>query len=455
MADQLEPDRPPEEPADEELSRPASISPAIVNHDSSPHDPYAVLRIPAFRSYLVGWFVIVFGGQVQAAAIRWDVYARSHDPHQLGLVGLFLALPIVLFSLPFGALADKFDRKKIVLWSTSLTALAALALAILSYLGASLPWIYLVLFLSGTAQAMDRPARAAIVPTIVPLGIFSNAMTWISSLFQIASIAGPAVGGFLVGWHPWACYALYGVAAVAFLSTLTSLKGDFKPAVSDHRKSQLANLLEGISFVFSTRIIFATILLDLIAVILAGTPYMLPVYCKDIIHMPTWLQANWAYGVLTTAEAIGALAMGMLIAHLPPFRHAGRAMLWAVAGFGACAVGFSLSTNFYLTFALLVLMGAFDNISVIVRHTLVNVLSPNSMRGRINAVNNIFIGSSNELGGYRAGSMAAWLGPIPSVLYGGLAALTATAAVALSFPGVRALGRLKDIPPADTKAPTP
>jgi MFS family permease len=196
--------------------------------------------------------------------------------------------------------------------------------------------------------------------------------------------------------------------------------------------------------VFRTKIIFATILLDLIAVILAGTPYMLPVFCKDILHTP-----SWGYGVLNTADAIGALAMGMLVAHLPPFRRAGRAMLVSVVGFGVCAILFALSKSFALTFVLLMFMGAFDNISVIVRHTLVNVLSPNAMRGRINAVNNIFIGSSNELGGYRAGSMAAWLGPIPSVLLGGIAAVIATGAVAFSFPQVRALGSLKDIPPAD------
>lgn len=431
------------DPPEDDLLRPVDAYDEDRSKDA-PHDPYAVLRIPAFRSYLLGWFVIVLGGQIQSAAIRWEVYDRTKDAHALGLVGLALALPVLLFSLPFGALADRFDRRKIVLVSTTLTGLAAGTLAVLSHFQAHVYWIYAVLFVSGTAQALDRPARAAIAPNLVPLKIFANAMTWISSAFQVASIAGPAIGGFLVGFSPSACYVFYAVTTLAFTFMLVRLKGDFIPKSSANPKGQLENLIEGIQFVFRTKIIFATILLDLIAVILAGTPYMLPVFCKDILHTP-----SWGYGVLNTADAIGALAMGMLVAHLPPFRRAGRAMLVSVAGFGVCAILFALSKSFALTFVLLMFMGAFDNISVIVRHTLVNVLSPNAMRGRINAVNNIFIGSSNELGGYRAGSMAAWLGPIPSVLLGGIAAVIATGAVAFSFPQVRALGSLKDIPPAD------
>lgn len=410
------------------------------------HDPYAPLRIPAVRYYLAGWMLMILGGQVRSLAIAVEVYERSgRNAAALGISGLMLALPILLFSLPGGALADRFDRLKITLLSTGITTLLSLGLAGLSYAQAPLWTLYATLFALGTSAALGLPARSAMLPNMVPRHLLASATTWNSSTFQAASIAGPIAGGALLSLTYPVCYLITTVLSAAFFVLLYRMESPGRKmavarsaALADGKAvSPWRSLLEGLRFVYGTKVIFATILLDLLAVILGGVLYVLPVFQQEILGV-----SDFHLGLLRSAEAIGALVCGLVVAQFPPFRRAGRALLVAVAGFGVCIVGFGVSTNFYVSFALLLLAGACDNISVIVRHTLVGLMAPDEMRGRINAVNAVFIGSSNELGGFRAGTMARALGPVASVVIGGIGTLVSVAVVAVVFPAVRKLGSL-------------
>lgn len=452
-----DPSQTPADPPEEDLLRPATAStqeptptpeqPAA----SLSHDPYAVLKLRDFRDYLSGWMLMVLGGQVQSVAVGWEVYTRNGKPFDLAMVGLVQALPIILFSLPAGAWADRYNRKKIVLISSFMTALSSLALAVLSWTHAPLYLFFITLFVSNMLQATGRPARQAMVPSIVPKHLFANAMTWNSSIFQISSMTGPAIGGLIVAISPAAAYLTFAGLTMLFTLQLTRVKGNFIPQSNNtgtsNQRSKLTDLTEGIRFVFSTRIIFATILLDLMAVLLGGAAYLLPVYARDILHTNAT-----GFGILRAAEAVGSLLMGLYIAHRPPFKNAGNTLLLAVAGFGASVILFGVSTNFYLSVFALLLMGAFDNISVIIRHTLVTLLAPDDMRGRVNAVNTIFIGSSNELGGFRAGTMASMFGAVTSVVVGGVGTLLSVVYIAMQFPQVRRLKSLNDLRPEEPAA---
>lgn len=464
------------DPPDEDLSRPSSVAP---EHPQTPggmmpggggggrgaevgaHDPYAPLRIPAVRYYLIGWFLAILGSQMQSLAVGVDIYNRTRNPASLGLSGLMLALPILLFSLPAGVLADRLNRHRIVLAATAATTLISVALAVLSHYQAPLVCIYVTLFVAATAQSLGLPARSAMLPQMVPPQLLASATTWNSTTFQSASIAGPLLGGLLLYVSPTAVYVSAAVLSGVFFVSLLKLEAPPGVVRGDEGKVRLGGqpvvasaavtpgqvvspvkaLLEGAQFVLRHPIILPTILLDLLAVILGGVVYVLPVFSKDILHV-----SDFHLGVLRSAESVGALVMGLVIAHLPPFRRAGRSMLLAVAGFGLAILIFGLSKNFYLSFVALLLAGAADNISVVVRHTLVGLHAPNHMRGRINAVNSVFIGSSNELGGFRAGTMAKLLDPVTSVVVGGIGTLASVLFVAVTFPAVRKLGALNAPP---------
>lgn len=419
---------------------------------STRHDPYAPLRIPVVRNYLLGWLLLSLSGQVRSLVIAVEIYERTHNPASLGISGLMFALPILLFSLPGGAVADRFDRRGITLISVAVTTCLTLLLSLLSHLHAPIWSYYAVLFLIGTSFSLGAPARSAMLPNMVPPNLLASATTWNASTFQTASIAGPILGGALLYFGYPACYLLCALLASGFFLMLLQLEtsppkgktptptstSDTPPPTSDIRPSPLTSLLQGLRFVYSTKILFATILLDLLAVILGGVVYVLPVFQKEILHV-----SDFQLGLLRSAEFIGALLCGLVVAHLPPFKRSGLAFLSAVFVFGLCIIAFGLSKNFYLSFALLLVAGACDNISVIVRHTLVGLLAPDHMRGRINAVNTVFIGSSNELGGFRAGTMARLLGPVHSVVLGGFGTLASVVTIALVYPQIRRLGPLE------------
>ncbi|GMV98836.1 MAG: MFS transporter [Phycisphaerae bacterium] len=435
---------------------------------AGPHDPYAALRVRDFRLFLSGAFLANCGMQMQTVAVGWEVYRRTHEALNLGLVGLVQFLPVFLLALPAGHLADHFERRRIVLMANLVIALSSLGLAAIVHWHGPTGLIYACLALTGTARAMAQPARAALVPQIVPRGAFSNAITWGSGGFQLAAVTGPAVGGLLVA-------TFQGTAPVFLLDATATLTFVVLLAIMKRRSPRhafetptLRSLLEGLRFVLRTKIILATITLDLFAVLLGGAVMLLPIYATDLLKV-----GARGLGYMQAAPAAGAIMTSLLLTHLPPMRRAGRTLLLAVTGFGLATIVFGLSRSLPLSLAMLFLTGAFDMVSVVIRHTLVQTLTPDEMRGRVSAVNGIFIGASNELGGFESGLVAHWLGPTASVVLGGIGTLTVVGLVALGWPQVRRYGRLggesrdeggflvipvsqtPDQPPAAGRFPTP
>ena len=451
---QPEPPRPVSlEPPDTE--RPASSAPteAQLEHESpvghsrgrEGHDPYAALRHRDYLVYAIGWVVSVVGRQVQEVAATYEIYERTGSKLALAWIGLAQGIPLIALILPAGHLADRFDRRRIIMVTQLVWFASALGLTAVSHLQGPVPLMYLMLGIGAAAHAVGWPARSSMLPQIVPPGIFNNADTWNSSFFQIASMAGPALAGFILVRGATPAYLVDAGCALAFFGALAAVRP--RPAARSTEPANLESLIAGIRFVWRTKIILATITLDLFAVLLGGSIYLLPVFRRDVLHVD-----EVAFGWLRAAPAIGAFAAAMLIAHMPPMKKAGRAMLWAVAGFGVATIVFGLSRSFWLSFAMLALTGAFDNVSVVVRHTLIQALPPESMRGRVAAVNGVFIGASNELGGVESGVTAAWWGPVASVVVGGIGTLLVVGGVALVWPQVRRFGSLKDARPVEENA---
>jgi MFS family permease len=404
------------------------------------HDPYAALRHANYRAYLIGNFIGEFGHQMLAVAIQWEVYAITNSTLALGLVGLFSWIPIFLFILPAGSLADRYNRKHIVLMTQLLFAACSIGLALTSHFHPSVYLMYGLLFFSGVAMSISDPARQALLPQLLPEKDFPNAMTWGSTIFQIAGMAGPAFGGFLIaflGYPP--VYLLDALCALSFFYFVWTLKYTHKTSTKTREKITLQTLAAGLKFVWNTKIILATITMDLLVVILGGATALLPAFAKDILH-----SGPMALGFLRAAPGIGAFLMAALSTHLPPMKKSGVILLWAVAGFGAATIVFGFSHWFWLSFLMMFLTGALDNISVIVRSTLVQVLTPDRMRGRVTAVSFMFINSSNQLGGFESGATAALFGLVPSVVFGGIGSILVVLGVVLIWPQVAQLGSLSD-----------
>ncbi|MDB5331649.1 MAG: putative integral rane efflux protein [Phycisphaerales bacterium] len=439
-----------------DLERPASAAPTEAQLEyetpggirAGGHDPYAALRLRDYRLYSAGWVLSVIGQQIQDVAVGWDVYHRTKAESglnpllALGLVGAVLALPVMLLALPAGALADHFDRRKILMGSMAGAAAAALGLAWLAHTHGSLGMTYLCLFLGATALAFGWPARSALLPQIVPAEVFSNAATWNSSAFQVAAMLGPAIGGAILIYSTAWAYLWDAVLSMVFFVFLMALR--VRPSPRAKEPLTFGSLAAGVRFVFRTKIILATITLDLFAVLFGGATSLIPAFAKEILHV-----GPVGFGVLRAAPAVGALGMALWMAHRPPMKRAGRSLLWAVAGFGLATIVFGLSRSFTLSLLMLVLTGAFDNISVVVRHTLVQMLTPDSMRGRVSAVNNVFIGASNELGGFESGVTGAMIGAVWSVVLGGIGTLAVVWGVAMIWPQIARFGSLQDARPME------
>jgi MFS family permease len=400
-------------------------------------DPYAVLRNRDVALYLIGRLVASLGQQMLTVAVGWELYERTHSALALGLVGLTQMAPMVLFTLPAGHVADNHDRKRIIVLMSFVIACASLGLTVISALGAPVFWTYFCLFAAGTARTFLWPASSAFLPQLVPRQDFSRAVTWSSGSFQLSSVAGPAAGGALIALthHAAPVYAFNAAAALICLTLISFVRRRHKAAVKE--KMTASNLVVGFRFVFANPIILGTITLDMFAVLLGGATALLPVYAKDILMVgPTGL------GFLQAALPLGSLVCALVLAHRPPMQKAGRAMLLAVAGFGLATIAFGCSHWFWLSLLMLFLCGAVDNISVVVRHTLVQLLTPDEKRGRVSAVNSLFIGTSNELGGFESGLVAYLLGPVVSVVLGGMGTILVVLAVAAIWPGIRKYGRL-------------
>jgi MFS family permease len=409
---------------------------------SASHDPYLALRYRDFRLFVAGRFINALGEQMLTVAIGWELYNRTQSALALGLVGLAQIVPVLLFSLPAGQIADRFERKRIVLIAQSVMAAGAALLAILSASQGAIPLVYGALALLGMATAFYDPASSSLLPQTVPADVFTNAATWSSSSWQFASVTGPALGGFIIAitGHATAVYVLDALACALYFCLLLFMKS--KQASYTREATSLQALAAGVDFVWRTKIILATITLDLFAVLLGGATTLLPIYAENILHVgPIGL------GWLRAAPSIGAVIMALSLAHLPPFKKAGWTLLLAVAGFGVATIIFGVSRYFPLSLLMLGVLGALDNISVVVRSTLILLRTPDEMRGRISSVNSIFVGSSNQLGGFESGLAAAIFGPVLAVVGGGIGTILVVIAVAWIWPEVRLLGRLAAVGP--------
>ncbi len=411
------------------------------------HDPYAVLRNRDLLLYLVARFISSLGQQMLTVAVGWELYDRTRSALALGLVGLVQMVPMVLFTLPAGHVADNHERKRIIILMNFAIGCASVGLTLISAFRAPVFWIYACLFVAGTARTFLWPASSAFLPHLVSRQEFSRAVTWSSGTFQLSSVAGPAAGGALIALshHAAPVYAFNAAAFFLCVGLIWLVRRSHVVALKE--KMTLRNLVVGFKFVFASPVILGIITLDMFAVLLGGARALLPVYTKEILHAgPTIL------GLLEASLPFGSLLCALVLAHRPPLQKAGRAMLWAVALFGLATIGFGFSSWFPLSFLMLFICGYVDNVSVVVRHTLVQLLTPDEKRGRVSAVNSLFIGTSNELGGFESGIVADWWGPamghsmatgaIISVVSGGVGTLLVVLAVALIWPQIRRYGRL-------------
>jgi MFS family permease len=410
-------------------------------------DAYAALRVRDYRLFLIGHVTSALGVQMQTVAVGWQLYERTGSAFALGMVGLVQFLPMLSLALPAGHSADRFDRRRVLMLASVLAALSSLGLTIVSLNDGSTTLIYLCLLMSGVARAYQGPARASMVPLLVPRELFPNAVSWGVSGFELASLTGPALGGLLIAlFHGATIVYLAGCATSLFYvfmvgsMTRRSYRAHPPDGSADGAPAEgltLDSLAAGFRYVAKTKLLLAAMTLDLFAVLFGGAVALLPIYAKDILRVgPTGL------GWLQAAPSIGAVLMAVTSTHLPPLRKAGKTLLWSVVGFGAATIIFGLSTSFWLSFFMLFLTGAFDNVSVVVRQTLVQILTPDQMRGRVSAVNGMFINASNEMGRFESGALAALTGPVFSVVTGGIGTIVVVAGVSVIWPELREFGRL-------------
>lgn len=414
----------------------------------SSHDPYAAFRVRDFRLFMIGSLLVQIGAGAQSVAVGWEIYRRTGDALALGITGLVQAAPMMLLTLPAGYLADIVSRRALIAISMAGSAIAVTGLAVASLREAPVPVMYLLLLLDSVFVTMARPARLAILPTLVPRSTFENAMSWRISIQQISGVSGPAIGGLLASVSTPLVYL-----AAAWMSLLFALFVGLLEVRQDTRGGQapsLAAVLIGARFAWRQRLLLTTMLLDLFAVLLGGAVYLLPLYARDILAA-----GERGLGWLRAAPAVGSFCMAMLLAHLPPMRRAGRNLLLAVAGFGVATIVFGVSRGFWLSWAMLFLTGLFNNVSVVVRHTLQQMLTPDEMRGRVSAVTSIFISSSNELGGFESGLVARLFSPVVSVVSGGIGTLCVVAVTAIASPALRRFGSMAAVTPADAPRPGP
>jgi len=395
-------------------------------------------QFPNFRFYMTARFLVTSSSEMQAVAVGWQVYALTGRALDLGLVGLVQFLPGVLLFLAAGQTADRRPRQRILQSCYFAFALVSLVLLALSLRGSGAVWpIYLALLGNGVVRAFHGPATQAILPSMQPEEHFPNAVAWASSIVQAAMVMGPTVGGLVYGWSggPVAVYACSAVASLTGLALVSMIRA---PAAQRPRgTARLGVMLEGLRFIWREKVVLGAISLDLFAVLLGGAVALLPIYAKLILQVgPSGL------GMLRSGPGAGAVLMAIVVAHWPLKKRAGAAMLCCVAGFGVFTVVFGLSRNVALSMAALVLVGACDMVSVIVRHTLVQLATPDDMRGRVSAVNMIFIGASNEVGQFESGITAQWFGAVPAVVIGGIGTLAIVGIWAVVFPELRKAGEL-------------
>jgi len=403
----------------------------------------AALSFPDFRRFVLGRFFATLAWQMLGVAVGWQVYSITRDPLDLGLVGLAQFLPFFALVLPGGQLADRVDRRLVIVTAYIIEAICAVVLVAFTLSGSSdVKWVFFAMALFGAGRALWMPSGQAMTVNLVPAEVFPAAVAFNSSLFEAAVIVGPAIGGLLYAFsetqlHTSGALLVY-VVCLALLLLVVVLMWRVRTvrASGEQRPVSMAEMFEGLRFVFSRRPILGAISLDLFAVLFGGATALLPMFAADILHVgPEGL------GALRTAPGIGAGVTALLLARRPIARHAGRWMFGGVAAFGVATIVFGLSSWFWLSFAALVVVGAGDMVSVFVRHLLIQLETPDAIRGRVSAVSAMFIGASNELGEFESGLTAAWWGPVRAVTVGGVACLVVVGVYLRVFPELRKLDR--------------
>jgi MFS family permease len=399
----------------------------------------AALGYADFKAYLVARFCIVIALEMQSVAVGWQVYEITRRPLDLGLIGLAQFLPGFTLFLPAGHAVDHYDRRKVLISCYAGSGLCSgLLLAIALRGGASVYPIYAVVVLLGAIRAFSFPASRALLPQLLPQEHFSNAVAWHSSIFQAGTILGPACGGLLYAFFHGAA-GVYAVAMVVALgASLATERIKAQTKARPREPVTLATVLAGFRYIWDHQLILGSISLDLFAVLLGGAVALLPVYAREILHT-----GPWGLGLLRSAPGAGAAIMALMIAHRPLKGRVGPTMLWCVAGFGVFTIVFGISRNLVLSLISLLLVGASDMVSVVIRAILVQLGTPDEMRGRVNAVDMLFIGASNQLGEFESGLTAHWFGTVPAVVLGGVGTLVVIVIWAWKFPELRKADRVE------------
>jgi MFS family permease len=403
-----------------------------------------VLRLRDYRLYLCGRFFAAMSQQMLAVAIGWYLYDLTGDPMTLGYAGLATFVPIALFTLPGGDLADRFDRRQILALAHLVQATCSAVLVYLAMTRTVTPWpFYAVLAASGMARAYSAPAVQSFAPFLVPREQFAESVAWSASANRVATIVGPALGGLIYLLGPEAAFAACLVQSLLVSGSMISIRTTVAPA-AEKGSTGIQRAIAGLRYVRRQPVVLGAITLDLFAVTLGSITALLPVYARDVLDV-----GPGGLGAMRSSLALGAVATALLIAALPAGRlpHGGKAMFVGVGVFGVAILVFGLSTSFALSIAALAVMGAADMISVWVRSTVVQLATPDDMRGRVSAVHMLFVGTSNEFGDFRAGAVAAWLGALPAVMAGGVCTLLVTALCAHFFPELRRVDRLAEVTP--------
>jgi MFS family permease len=405
------------------------------------HAGLVAFRYSNFKLFVVARFFLVAALEMQSVAVGWQVYEITRRPLDLGLVGLAQFLPVILLFLPAGHAADRFNRKNLVmLCYVGFAICYALLFQIARMRTQQVAPIYAVLILLGVVRAFNAPAARSLLPLLVPMEVFPSAVAWNATTFQGATILGPALGGVLYAAFrgPAGVYAV--ALAVSALAIATLLRITTTEPERPHEEVSARSVLAGLHYIWTHKIILGSISLDLFAVLLGGSVALLPVYAREILHT-----GPWGLGLLRAAPGIGAGAMALMLAYKPLRTRVGKIMLFCVAGFGVFTIVFGVSHSLILSLISLVLVGASDMVSVVVRGTLVQIATPDAVRGRVNAVDMIFIGASNELGEFESGLTAHWFGTVPAVIIGGAGTLIVVALWAWLFPELRDADKLTSV----------
>ena len=408
--------------------------------------PQSVFGLPDFRRMVVSIACSTLAGQALALVAGYQVFEITGKPLAIGILGLVEAIPAISLSLYGGHIADRHDRRRILIVTMSLLTLCSALLVVSSYFGVSLIVLYVAMFVVGIGRSFAGPALSALEAQVVPMQLIVKSATWFATTWLVAAVVGPLVGGFAIAFFgPLPTYLI--IAALYAIAWLAALQISPQPRVQPrHQESVWQSITSGVAYVFSNQPLLGSMSLDLFAVLFGGVVALLPVFAKEVLFVDAF-----RLGFLRAAPHTGALLTMLIATRHPPVRHAGRNLLLAVVGLGVSVLVFAVSRNFYLSLAMLFLSGVFDGISVVIRRSIVRLLSPNHLRGRIAAVSLIFIGSSNELGALESGLAAAWLGTVPSVVAGGTVTLLVALFTAVLAPRLRAL-RL-DVAHEDFKLP--